>query len=55
MLLIKNGRVMDPVGEDGCSARRVCWMEKRLQRLAHQGKLAARAKDAEVFDASRFD
>ena len=50
MLLIKNGRVLDPAGKTD-AARTFCWTETRLRRLARRGKLRAR-KMRKVFDAA---
>src|SRR5216683_6782879 len=53
MLLISNGRVLDPAsGTD--SLRDVLLDGDRIAAVAPQGQLAARAKDAEIFDAANF-
>ncbi len=53
MLLISNGRVLDPAsGTD--SLRDVLLDGDRIAAVAPQGQLAARAKDAEIFDAANL-
>src|SRR6266403_1138215 len=53
MLLISNGRVIDPV--TGTDAPRDILLDgDRIAAVAPQGQLAARAKGAEIFDAANF-
>src|SRR5712691_95309 len=53
MLLISNGRVLDPAS--GADALRDVLLDgDRIAAVAPQGQLAARAKDAEIFDAVNF-
>jgi dihydroorotase len=53
MLLISNGRLLDPAS--GVDAPRDILLDgDRIAAVAPQGQLAARAKDAEVFDAAHL-
>src|SRR5579872_4177345 len=53
MLLISNGRVMDPAsGTD--SMRDILLDGDRIAAVAPRGQLAERARDAEIFDAANF-
>ncbi len=54
MLLIRNGRVLDPAS--GTDAPRDILLDgDRIAAVAPHGQLAARAQGAEIFDASEFD
>ena len=53
MLLISNGRIVDPASGTG-AARDVLLDGDRIAAIAPPGQLAARAQGAEVFDANRM-
>jgi dihydroorotase len=52
MLLIKNGRLLDPAGKTD-AARDILLDGEKIAEIGDAGKIA-RAKDAEIFDAARL-
>ena len=52
MLLIKNGRVIDPASKTDATAATCCSMESSIVARVRARALASRARDAEIFDAT---